>query len=186
VLEAGSRLARHERCVRVVPAEPCGARPHLRLAAGRVARMLSTRARTILAASVGAALLVPSGAHAGGTPCGSVTKGDWRASDIRATHLTCASARRKLRRWLPPPLPRNEFGWYCYRMRDRRQCVAGNGDAPRFSFRLKRREVVPIGDDTCPSLQCRQGGRPRQAQIAQRLQRAQGSIANSPSGTVTS
>jgi hypothetical protein len=93
---------------------------------------------SLVVAAIGTALLAPSSVDAA-TSCGSLTKGKWRATDIRATHLSCASARTKLRRWLPPPLPANEFGWYCYKAAGRRQCVAGNGDAPRFSFRLKRR-----------------------------------------------
>jgi hypothetical protein len=45
--------------------------------------------------------------------CGTLRAGAWKAADIRATHLSCASARAKLRRSLPPPLPANPLGWNC-------------------------------------------------------------------------
>jgi hypothetical protein len=84
----------------------------------------------------------PTASAAAGTPCGTLNDGKWKASDIRATHLTCGSARAKLRRWLPPPLPANPIGWNCFPFRGRRMCAVGQGDAPRFTFRLKRRPIA--------------------------------------------
>jgi hypothetical protein len=89
-----------------------------------------------------AALWLPSAVAAAGTPCGGLTDGRWRATDIRATHLTCRSVRTKLRRWLPPPLPANSYGWNCFAFRGRRMCAVGQGDAPRFTFRLGRRPTA--------------------------------------------
>jgi hypothetical protein len=94
--------------------------------------------RAVVAAVVAVALALPAAVEAAGTPCGSLTDGHWKATDIRATHLTCRSARTKLRRWLPPPLPANPIGWNCFRFRGRRMCAVGQGDAPRFTFRLRR------------------------------------------------
>jgi hypothetical protein len=84
---------------------------------------------------------------AAGMPCGALTDGQWRATDIQATHLTCRSARTKLRRWLPPPLPANPLGWNCFPFRGRRMCAVGQGDAPRFTFRLRRRPVATAAYD---------------------------------------
>jgi hypothetical protein len=92
----------------------------------------------VLALVVGA-VAIPAAAKA--TPCGDLKKGAWRAVDIEATHLRCRSARAKLRRWLPPPLPRNQVGWYCDRVGRRHLCSAGSGDPPRFTFVLRRRRA---------------------------------------------
>ncbi len=89
-------------------------------------------------------------ASAAGTPCGRLAEGGWKASDIRATHLTCGSARAKLRRWLPPPLPSNPLGWNCFPFRVRRMCAVGQGDAPRFTFRLERRPRATVAAATAP------------------------------------
>jgi hypothetical protein len=82
--------------------------------------------------------LVPP-AKAAARPCGGLRAGGRRATEINATRLTCASARRKLRRWLNRHrLPRNPFGWNCFRWRGRWMCAVGQGNAPRFTFRLRR------------------------------------------------
>jgi hypothetical protein len=94
----------------------------------------------------------PSAASVADTPCGTLRDGPWKAADIRATHLTCASARVKLRRWLPPPLPANPVGWNCFPFRGRRMCAVGQGDAPRFTFRLKRRPGATLATATAPCL----------------------------------
>jgi hypothetical protein len=104
----------------------------------------------ITAAVALVALALPAAAEAAGTPCGTLADGRWRATDIRATHLSCRSARVKLRRWLPPPLPSNPVGWNCFPYRGRRMCAVGQGDAPRFTFRLRRvRAPAAASADTC-------------------------------------
>ena len=81
---------------------------------------------------------VPAEAQAGGAPCGGLIGDGWKASEIRATHLTCGSARTKLRRWLNRGyLPDNPYGWNCFHWRGRRMCAVGQGDAPRFTFRWR-------------------------------------------------
>jgi len=109
------------------------------------------------------ALALPGSASAAGTRCGSLTRAGWKAGDIRATHLTCRSARRKLRRWPPPPLPSNAYGWNCFPFRGRRMCAVGQGDAPRFPFQLRRvvvgalaaRAAATASADICrPSTTC--------------------------------
>jgi hypothetical protein len=85
------------------------------------------------------ALAVPAPADAAGKPCGGLRAGGWKASDIRVTHPSCASASTKLRLWLSRGrLPENPVGWNCFRWRGRRTCAVGQGDAPRFTFRLHR------------------------------------------------
>ena len=86
------------------------------------------------------ALTVAAAPSASAADCGSVSAGGKRASSIQAYGaISCASARAKLRRWLPSGLPRSSFGWYCWRRGgDRRGCSDGNGgNAPRFYFRLR-------------------------------------------------
>lgn len=104
--------------------------------------------RACLVGALAAALVAPATVEAAGTPCGTLTDGQWRVTDIRAMHLTCRSARAKLRRWLPPPLPGNPVGWNCFRFRGRRMCAVGQGDAPRFTFQLRR---VAVGALVAPA-----------------------------------
>ncbi len=96
------------------------------------------RMRLVLAGLLGIALLLPVSAEAAGRSCGGLEANGWQASEIHATHLTCGSARGKLSRWLYRALPHNPYGWNCFRWRGRRMCAVGNGDAPRFTFRLGR------------------------------------------------
>jgi hypothetical protein len=104
---------------------------------------ITGRMRPAITAAVAlGALALPGAAEGAGTPCGALTDDGWRATDIRATRLTCRSARAKLRRWLPPPLPSNPYGWNCFPFRGRRMCAVGQGDAPRFTFRLRRFDSV--------------------------------------------
>lgn len=60
------------------------------------------------AAGVAALLLIvalgaPGAAQSTGMACGSLEKAGWRASDVRATHLSCASARPGFKRCRPAP-----------------------------------------------------------------------------------
>jgi hypothetical protein len=101
---------------------------------------MRVRSLSTLLLALALALLPESAeAEATGKPCGALRANGWHASDLRATHLTCASARTKLRRWLNRGrLPDNPYGWNCFRWRGRRMCAVGQGDAPRFTFRLRR------------------------------------------------
>jgi hypothetical protein len=61
------------------------------------------------------------------------------AYSIHASNIGCRSARRSIGRWLRKgSFPRNPYGWYCARSGGKRLCSAGNGNAPHFSFRLRR------------------------------------------------
>jgi hypothetical protein len=105
-------------------------------------KMLIRLAATAAALGCTAALAVLVAPAAEAARCGDVTKGGWTAVDVRATHLSCRSARVKLGRWLPPPLPRNQVGWYCDRLGRRHLCSAGSGDPPRLTFLLRRRAAA--------------------------------------------
>ena len=102
-------------------------------------RKLISAGLAMLALTAAAA---PAEAQAGGTPCGGLRADGWKASEIQATHLTCASARTKLRRWLNRgQLADNPYGWNCFHWHGRRMCAVGQGDPPRFTFRLRRQSV---------------------------------------------
>lgn len=84
-------------------------------------------------------LTAPPAAQAGS--CRPVTAGAFKATGIKASNTSCASARAKLRVWFRRGgLPRDQFGWYCTSTGgSRRLCSGGNGGgAPHFTFRVRR------------------------------------------------
>lgn len=110
-------------------------------------RIALTKAIAI-AASIGAAAAVTSttapsaDAQAVGKRCRSVTAGGYRATHVFADFMPCRSARSKLRRWLRRgSLPKNENGWYCYRLGGvvrARSYPGRTGGEQAFTFWLRR------------------------------------------------
>ena len=88
----------------------------------------------------------PPGARVAQSFCRTVTTADYHAYAIHATRIGCRSVRRRLARWLRDGLPRERFGWYCASTGSgTRICSAGNGNAPRFTFRRRCRNEIRLG-----------------------------------------
>jgi hypothetical protein len=73
--------------------------------------------------------------------CRGVQAGSSEAYDIHAINMGCRSTRNKLTRWLRRgSLPRGSYGWFCGSAGGgKRLCSVGNGNAPHFTFRLRKR-----------------------------------------------
>jgi hypothetical protein len=76
-------------------------------------------------------------------PCKSKTFGPFRYTKIRTPQgLSCRTVHRKLKRWTQRGrLPKNQFGWYCWRQpagTNNFRCTLGNGNAPTFRFKRRR------------------------------------------------